>query len=114
MAVSGVSFEDVNQKFGTDSRLTDLQKKEEWKKYQGQCVEWTGELTYVSEGFLGGISLGFKHVPITLTYDVLISAPRSVRDMALRMEKGAHYRYRATLRSYGGAILPISADWECR
>lgn len=109
----GITFEDVVRKFGVGGELTDLQKKDEWEKYRGKCAEGTGELAYVDEGWLGGIRLGFKHSPATLTYDVLVFAPRRARDMALKMEKGRRYEYRATLKDYGGAILPITADWGC-
>jgi hypothetical protein len=113
-AAPDVTFEEVSEKFGTGSRLTEAQKREEWKKYQGRCVVWAGELSYVGDGFLRGLALGFKHNPRTLTYDVLIATPDNARDAALRMKKGAHYTYRGTLKKYGGPILPISLDWGCR
>ena len=111
--VSGITFKEVNQKFGLKSKWTDLRKKEEWKEYKGKCVQWTGELAYLEQGWLGGISIGFKHLPYTLTYDVLISAPRSEKDRLMQLEQGTSYRYKATLDDYGGAILPITADWGC-
>jgi hypothetical protein len=108
-----VTFEEVNEKFGSHSRLTEAQKRDEWTKYQGKCVEWSGELSYVGDSFLRGRTLGFKHNSRTLTYDVLISATDNARDAA-QMKKGGRYTYRATLRKYGGPILPISVDWGCR
>jgi hypothetical protein len=108
-----VSFEEVSQKFGSHSQLTEAQKREEWKKYQGRCVEWAGDLSYVGDSFLRGVTLGFKHDPRTLTYDVLVSAPDDERAAALRMKKGGHYTYRGTLKKYGGAVLPISVNWGC-
>src|SRR5581483_10996202 len=108
-----VSFEEVNDKFGNHSQLTEAQKREEWKKYQGRCVQWAGDLTYVGDSFLRGVTLGFKHDPRTLTYDVLVSAPDDQRNSVLRMKKGGHYTYRGTLKKYGGAVLPISLNWGC-
>jgi len=108
-----VTFEEVSRKFGSHSSLTEAQKREEWKKYQGRCVEWAGELSYVGDSFIRGVTLGFKHDPRTLTYDVLVSTPDDARNAALRMKKGAHYTYRGTLRKYGGAVLPISISWGC-
>ena len=101
--VSRITFQELNDKFGPDSKWTNLRKEEEWKKYKGKCVQWSGELSYLDQGILGGISIGFKHVPFTLTYDVLISAPRSEKDKLMRMEQGANYRYKATLKNYAGA-----------
>ena len=108
-----VTFEEVNEKFGSHSRLTEAQKREEWKKFQGKCVEWSGELSYVGDSFLRGRTLGFKHNPRTLTYDVLVSTSDNARDVA-QMKKGGRYTYSGTLRKYGGPILPISVDWGCR
>ncbi|HEX2384930.1 MAG TPA: hypothetical protein VHL99_00110, partial [Candidatus Binatia bacterium] len=111
--VPNVGFAEIREKFGSRSRLTEEQKREEWKKYQGRCVEWAGELSYVGDSFLRGLTLGFKHNPQTLTYDVLVSVPHEVRDAALQMKKGGRYTYRATLKKYGGPILPISMNWGC-
>ena len=101
------------EKFSPESKWTDLRKKEEWKKYKGKCVVWEGELAYLEQGWFGGLSVGFKHLPHTFTYDVLVSAPRSVKDRLMQWEQGATYKYKATLKDYGGAILPISTDWGC-
>ncbi len=111
--VSSVTFKQVNSLFAHDSGLTDLQKEEEWKNYRGLCVEWKGELAYLESGFFGGISVGMKHLGSTLTYDVLIDAPKSQKEELLSWRKGSRYTYRATLVNYGSAILPISADWGC-
>lgn len=111
--VAEISFDEVNAKFGVDSTLTDLQKDHEWNTYDGKCVEWTGELVYLDSGVFGGISIGFKHLSATLTYDVLVSAPGSERDNMLKMQLNKRYTYKATLDRYGGAFLPIFADWGC-
>ena len=110
--VSKITFTEVHNKFGAESSSTDLQKDEAWKDYKGKCVEWRGELAYLDEGFFGGLSVGFKHLPYTLTYDVLVSAPKSEKANLLKWREGTRYTYKATLRSYG-TILPISADWGC-
>ena len=112
-SASNVTFQQVNRLFAYDSELTDLQKEESWKKYRGLCIEWTGELTYLESGFFSGISIGMKHLSRTLTYDVLIEAPSSQKDVLLSWRKGTRHTYRATLVSYGGAMLPILADWGC-
>ena len=110
---SGITFEEVDQKFGIGSKWTDLRKEEEWKKYKGKCVEWKGELSHLEQGWFGGLSVGFKHLPFTLTFDVLVSAPRSEKDNLMKWEKGTSYTYKATLKDYAGVILPITADWGC-
>ena len=112
-AVSDITFEEVDDQFRAGGPLTELQKGERWKQYQGKCVEWRGELAYLTEGFLGGLSIGFKHRRDTFTYDVLVSAPQSERETLLTWQQGSTYAYRATLRRAPGVILPLSADWGC-
>ena len=112
--VSGVTFAEVNDKFGLYSNLTDLQKERQWDAYEGLCVEWTGELASLSEAFLGsGFTIQFKHHPETFVSDVLARAPASAEEELLTWSEGSRYTYRARLDSYGGAILPISVSMGC-
>lgn len=110
---SAITFNEVHGQFSSESNLTDLQKDRAWRNYEGKCVQWTGELTYLDERFFGGFVIGFRHRRDTLTYDVLVDAPKSMEDTLLGWMQGRSYTYVATLRSYGGVILPISADWGC-
>jgi len=112
--ISDITFEEVDGKFGSQGNLSDLQKDEFWKNYKGKCVEWTGELVHVDEGLLGGIVLGFKHRGDTLTYDVLVDAPASAKELALSYQINSSYKYKARLKNYGGAVVPISADLGCQ
>lgn len=111
--VSGITFEEVDRKFSVRSSLTELQKDREWEDYEEKCVEWIGEIAYVDERFFGGYVVGFKHRRDTLTYDVLVTVPRSMERHMLSLHQGQRYTYRATLQRYGGAILPVSAEWGC-
>ncbi len=111
--VADVSFEEINNLFGINSSLTDLQKDNTWNQYRGLCIEWTGQLANMDSQFFGGISIGMKHLGTTITYDVSIDAPSSEQDALLLWQQGDVYTYRATLVDYGGAFLPISADWGC-
>ena len=111
--ISTITFSRIHNLFGREGGLTELQKDREWKKYQGKCVEWTGELVNLDEGFLSGLNIGFKHARDTLMYDVVVSAPKSEERRLLTWRKGQHYTYQATLKRPGGAFLPISADWGC-
>ncbi len=110
---SSISFDEVHGQFSSEGNLTDLQKDRAWRNYEGKCVQWTGELTYLDERFFGGFVIGFRHRRDTFTYDVLVDAPGSLEETLLGWVQGSSYTYTATLRSYGGVILPISADWGC-
>ena len=107
-----VSFEEFDELFGLKSGKTELQKKDAFNRFKGQCVEWTGEMVYANEG-LFGLSVGFKHLPGTFTYDTLVNVPSTSRGSVLKMYKGQRYQYKGTLKDYGGALLPTSLDWGC-
>lgn len=112
-AVSNITFNEVHSKFGGNANLTDLQKNEMWKKYRGMCVEWTGTLAHLDSGMFGGIDIGMKHLSQTFTFDMLIRAPKSMKEKFMTWQQNKQYTYRATLKQYGGVFLPISADWGC-
>ena len=109
---SGITFQEVNSKFGINSSLTDLQKREEWKKYKGKCVQWTGELAHLDEGMLGGIVVGFKHLSDTFTYDVYVTASSQMKDHLLTLSQGSWHEYKGRLKDYG-AFLGIHLEWGC-
>ena len=113
--VSDITFEEIYGLFHAGGTLTDLQKDANWGRYEGKCVKWEGELAHLDESLFGfgDISIGFKHRPETFTYDVLVSAPASMKSTLLTMEQGARYAYRARLDNYPGAIMPLTADWGC-
>ena len=54
---------------------------------------------------LRGITLGFKHLRSTFTYDVQVSAPVSEKEKFMDLRIGNRCRYRATLRDYEGALV---------
>lgn len=110
--ISSLRFHHVNNLFGISGTLTELQKEHEWEKYKGQCVQWSGTLAHLEEGMWGDFKIGFKHLPHTFTYDVLVTAPREKKDFLMSMRKGQGYTYMAILQEYGN-ILPVQADWGC-
>ena len=56
---------------------------------------------------------GMKHLKTTLPYDVLVDTPSSEKTKLMTWQQEKRYTYRATLKRYGGVIMPISADWGC-
>ena len=110
---SDITFEEVNEKFGDGSSLTDLQKEEAWKSYKNKCIEWTGELVSMSEGTFGGIRIGMRHLSSTITRDVTVTAPDSEKKALLNWREGDYYTYKGRLKGYGGMISTIKVDWGC-
>ena len=76
--VSPITFEEVNDRFGVESTLTDLQKDRQWDAFEGKCVEWTGELSSLSEGFFGG-SVSSSSTSQPRLYRTSWSPPRQAR-----------------------------------
>ena len=113
VAPSDITFEEVDEKFGIESSLTNLQKEEEWKSYKNKCIQWTGRLAHLDSGVFGGINIGMKHKSSTLTYDVLISAPDSQKDRLMKWKDKAAYTYKGRLKDYGEVLDILSVDWGC-
>ena len=111
-----ISFDEVNTIFGSRTSRSTLWKDEMWKAYKGKCVTWIGKVVHISSryNFSGGISISFKHRASTFSQDVLVMAPMHEKAALMELEIGKMYEYKATLVDYGGAILPIQADWGCR
>lgn len=111
---SDITFEEVDDKFGIEGSMTDLQKEEAWKSYKNKCIEWTGSLAHLDSGVFGGINIGMKHKSTTLTYDVLISAPESQKSRLMKWKEGDTYTYRGRLKRYGEILGIVNIDWGCR
>ena len=108
-----ITFGEIYSQFSAGGNLSDLQKDAKWDEYKGKCVEWNGQLAHLDEALFGGIDIGFKHRRTTFTYDILVSAPSRMKDELLTWNMGQFYTYRATLKTYPGVILPMTADWGC-
>jgi hypothetical protein len=100
LPISGMSFVDFDSKFCVHSRLTDLQKDREIQRFKGQRVRWEGVVSYVRED-----SVGVKHKATTMTYDVLLSVPKSRRADLVLLSEGEKVTYEGTINDYG-TILP--------
>lgn len=97
------SCEDAAGKFSLMGEMTDLQKKELWKKYQGKWVKWSGTVTYVSET-LGQLSVQVKCRPGTLTSDAIIYFDNKWRDKLLQLSQGDSISFEARLDDYNQFI----------
>ncbi|MCF6158182.1 MAG: hypothetical protein E3K32_06365 [wastewater metagenome] len=54
------SFEDIDAIFSNKSKLTDSEKEEAWKKYQGKYVSWIGQIVYKNLSVASGLRIGIK------------------------------------------------------
>jgi hypothetical protein len=108
-SVSSISWSQVDAIYNVKSKTTDMQKEDAWKRFKGQRVVWTGEVSEVSSGMLGGVSLQIKMNPDTFTSDLIISMKKSERDKASSLSKGSRVTFSGVLNN-GGTILPITLD----
>ncbi len=104
--VSNLTWEEIDGIYNLKSRNTDLQKNEEWKKYKGKKVKWSGTVTSVSDTF-GTLSLQIKMNPDTFTSDLLISLNDNQRAKGLKLKKGDSVSFFGVLNNWG-SLLPIT------
>lgn len=104
ISVVSTTFDDFAIKCDLDA--TNLQKQDLFKKsFKDKYVEWTGEVTSISEGN----RVQVKHCPSTFTSDILISMRNDQRDKLLEIREGDSITYRARLTRLGD-ILGLSAS----
>jgi len=104
--VTNLEWPPFQELYGSKSKLTDLQKDNEWKNYKGQRVRWTGTLVAVQDD-ISGFTMQVKMDPDTLTSDFLIYLRPSEKDKALGLVKGAPVTFTATFDSWGN-IMPTT------
>ena len=84
--------------FGTDSKLSDLQKEEMWKQYAGKGFQWDLEITEVSSGTFGGFHVQAKCAPKSpsLIQDIQIAYDDDAKGFVMTLQKGKSTNSRAS------------------
>ncbi len=103
-----ISWREVDSIYNLQSKNTDLQKDEEWKRFKGKRVSWSGTVSAVADGWTG-LTLQVKMNPNTFTSDLLITLKKSEKPKAVRLHQGDEVRFTGTLLSWG-SLMPISLD----
>jgi hypothetical protein len=101
----------VSKLFGPGSSLSDLQKEERWKSYDGRGFAWPLEVVEVSSGLLGGYVVQFKcgsNSP-SLIQDIQISYSARAKDMVIKLQKGSVYEVEGVLTGFS-TLLGMTAD----
>lgn len=106
---SGVRWDEISRIYGFGTKYTELQKRELWKSYKGKLVIWSGQVSYIDEGLLGGIQVQLKIDPTTITSDVLFRLKDGQRSKALNLINGSHVTIKGYLDDWG-TIMPITVD----
>lgn len=105
-SVSTIKWSELDQIYGIKSKKTDLQKDELWKKYQGQKVEWEGNVSSVGET-LGSLQVQIKMKSTTMISDVIVTLKKSEKSKAVEFSEGDKIRFQGILNSWG-TLMPIS------
>jgi hypothetical protein len=111
MAFITESCDQVSRAISAGSPLSDLQKDEFWKRFDGRAFRWELLVTEVSSDMLGGYTVQYKcarNSP-SLVQDIQIKYPDSQREFVLSLQKGAAYRVSGILRSQS-TLLGMTAD----
>ena len=95
--------------FGPQSRMTDLQQEELWRRYDQRWVRWRVRVGEISNGALGGLQMQFKCSGEALIADGSAFFPDSARERLLRIHPDEVVTLVAQLKDHG-QILGLSLD----
>lgn len=102
-----ISWYEVDRIYNISSNASELQKDKEWEKLKGKKVQWSGYVSEVSNGLLGGLTLQIKMNPSTFTSDLIIDLKSSEKEKASKLSKDMYVTFVGTLDRWG-SLLPIS------
>jgi hypothetical protein len=102
---------ELSQRFGTTSKLSDLQKEELWKDYEGKSFTWQLRITEVSAGLLGGFTVQAKCAPKSpsLIQDIQLSFDDDAKPYVMKLQKDEVYSMSGTLK-HSSTLLGLTAE----
>lgn len=106
--ISDIAWSEINEIYNLRSDFTELQKKENWKKYEGKKVQWTGEVSEMGETF-GMLTLQIKMNADTFTSDLLLRLKEDQRSKAVNVSQGDTVTFTGILEEWG-SLMPITLD----
>lgn len=111
LTYTDASCRELSEKFGPSSKLSDLQKEELWKKYQGKAFKWNLEVTEVSSDTFGGYTVQFKCAPKSpsMIQDIQVKYDDSAKGVVMGMNKGETYEVNGVL-AMSSTLLGMTAD----
>ena len=99
---------ELSDKFGLRTKLSDIQRKELWKNYEGKAFEWVLKVEQISE-VDDGFSVRFKCENSNAFYsDMIMTYPQNAKDMLLQMNREASYKIKGLLKNYS-VVYGLSA-----
>jgi len=102
-----LSFNELEEIFGKENKMTESQKDTLWEKYNNKYVRWTGEIMSRGKGRVSGLRMGIKHKKGT---DVELIFDNEQEELVLETEKGDKIIYTGKLVTRRGYILPYKLE----
>ena len=101
------SFNELDEIFGGENKMTESQKDTLWEKYNNKYVRWTGEVMSRGKGRVSGLRMGIKHKKGT---DVELIFDNEKEELVLETEIGDKITYTGKLVTRRGYILPYKLE----
>jgi hypothetical protein len=98
-----IPFEELDDLFGKENRMTESQKDKLWEEYRNKYIRWTGEVVFRGKGRVSGLRMGIKHIEGT---EVELLFNQEKEDTVFETEKGDKITYTGKLLTRRGYILP--------
>ena len=102
-----LSFNELDEIFGKENKMTESQKDTLWEEYNNEYVRWTGEVMSRGKGRVSGLRMGIKHKKGT---DVELIFDNEKEESVLETEKGDKITYTGKLVTRHGYILPYKLE----
>lgn len=97
--------------FDAGGDLTDLQKQEAWKAFDGKWVNWSANVTSVDKT-LGSLSVQVRCLKSTFVSDAIISFDASAQPALLKLKKNQKIQFTGRLRDYNQMLGLSVADGQ--
>ncbi len=102
-----LSFNELDEIFGKENKMTESQKDTLWEEYNDKNVRWTGEVLSRGKGRVSGLRMGIMHKKGT---DVELIFDNEKEESVLETEKGDKITYTGKLVTRRGYILPYKLE----
>ena len=102
-----LSFNELDEIFGKENKMTESQKDTLWEEYNNMNVRWTGEVLSRGKGRVSGLRMGIMQKKGT---DVELIFDNEKEESVLETEKGDKITYTGKLVTRRGYILPYKLE----
>lgn len=102
-----LSFNELDEIFGNENKMTESQKDTLWEEYNNKYVRWTGEVMSRGKGRISGLRMGIMHKKGT---DVELIFDDEKEELVMETEKGDKITYTGKLVTRRGYILPYKLE----